>query len=428
MQILRRLALVAVLVGATGDVGEADDARAEPSTPLRVAVVCQAEGRTKACPTFLLGIVDAQPVLVNAPRATADIVVYVAANEVVLVDRVHLRFVSRVEGAPPVLEVEADLDTRKDDDTQRAQLEAAFLRGLAPIAGARFPDAVRVTLSAPEGLVITPGDTTPWTFSLSFGGSGNKTERYTSLFGFAELTVSRVTRSSRLEGTLGGSTTVTRQPALVADDGTVLSLDAEQWDIGGGLVGAWLLDDTWSFGGAVRLSRDDPKGQFRYAQSTRVGVEWDLYPAADPRGNRLAVLYAVGYQVEGYNLLNEIGERAAHYPVHQLVASGTVRRDTLSLGLSLSAGSQLDAPWRRYHVTASPFLELRLGGHVDVTLSLSLTMRELPGPDPAVIDPSDYALTSRLSYAEPLALDGSLSVTIHWDRTNAARNDRFSDL
>lgn len=418
---MRRLALV-VVAALVGEV------RAQPATPVRVAVVCQEEGRTKACPTFLLGILDAHLVLLNAPRASADVVVYATANEVALVDRVHLRFVSNVDGAPPVIEVEAELDTRTDDDAQRARLEAAFLRGIALIVGARYPDAVRVTLSAPAGLPITPLDTTPWGFALSFGGSGSQTERYTSLFGYAELIVSRVTRRSRLEGTVGVSTTVTRQPALVADDGSVLSLDAEQWNIGAGLVGAWLRDDTWSFGGAVRLSRDDPKGQFRYAQSTRVGVEWDLYPADDPRGNRLAVLYSAGYQVEGYNIRNEIGERSARYPVHSLVASGTLRRDTLGLGLSLSAGSQLDAPWRRYHVTASPFVELRLGGHVDVDLSLSITKRELPGPDPDAIDPSDYALTSRLSYAEPLALDGSLNVTIHWDRTNAARNDRFSDI
>ena len=38
------------------------------------------------------------------------------------------------------------------------------------------------------------------------------------------------------------------------------------------------------------------------------------------------------------------------------------------------------------------------------------------------------ALLSRLSYAEPLSINGSLNLTIHWDRTNGARNDRFSDI
>ena len=40
----------------------------------------------------------------------------------------------------------------------------------------------------------------------------------------------------------------------------------------------------------------------------------------------------------------------------------------------------------------------------------------------------DYQQLSRLSYAEPLSMNGSFSLRVHWDRTNGARNDRLEDL
>jgi hypothetical protein len=174
--------------------------------------------------------------------------------------------------------------------------------------------------------------------------------------------------------------------------------------------------------------RDDPKGQFRYGTATQVGAEWDRFHADDPRGNRLAVLAVVGYNVEGYNLQNEIGERFAHYAVAGAIASGKVRKDKVLLGLSLGVGGQILHPTRRHHVSVSPSIEWQLGGHIDLNLSFSVTKRELPGPDESLIDPTDYALQSRLSYAEPLAINGSFSLSIHADRTNGERNDRFSDL
>lgn len=402
--------------------------RADPATPVRVAIECEDEGRTKACPAFLLGFLDAHDVLMTAPRAAADVIVYVAANEIALVDRVHLRFVATTGDPPQVVEHDVDLDTRATDDAQRARLEAGFLRGIALFVAARYPDAVTTTLTAPRGLDARPADTTPWDAALSVGASGNRTERFRSYNGYASLNVSRLTPRWRIEGWLGGSGNVNRQPPLVLDDGTRVSLDLEQWNIDGGVRGAWLYRRCWSVGGAARISGDDPNGQYAYTSSAKAGVEWDLYAADDPRGNRLAILYSAGYVVERYNLRNVIGERFARYPVHGLVASGTLRRDRTGIGVSLAAGGQLDAPARRYHLTASPFIELQLGGHVDLNVSLSVTSRELPAPDEALIDPSDYAQLSRLAFAEPLAIYGSLNVTIHFDRTNAARNDRFSDL
>ena len=50
------------------------------------------------------------------------------------------------------------------------------------------------------------------------------------------------------------------------------------------------------------------------------------------------------------------------------------------------------------------------------------------GPDLDAIDPSDFEQLSRLSYADPLQVNGYFNVRIHWDRTNGARNDRFDNL
>jgi hypothetical protein len=85
-------------------------------------------------------------------------------------------------------------------------------------------------------------------------------------------------------------------------------------------------------------------------------------------------------------------------------------------------------PMRRHTITASPFVEWKLGDHVDLGFNVSATKRQLPGPDPDEIDPSDFAQLSRLEFAEPFSFVGNVNVVIHFDRTNGARNDRLSDL
>ena len=108
--------------------------------------------------------------------------------------------------------------------------------------------------------------------------------------------------------------------------------------------------------------------------------------------------------------------------------SGTVRKDKVGFGLSLSAQAEMIHPGRRHNLTASPYIEMQIGGHIDLSVSFSVTKRELPAPNEAKINKEDFALQSRLSYAEPLSLNGSLNLTIHWDRTNGARNDRFENF
>jgi hypothetical protein len=59
---------------------------------------------------------------------------------------------------------------------------------------------------------------------------------------------------------------------------------------------------------------------------------------------------------------------------------------------------------------------------------MTVTERHLPAPDPSAIDQTDYALLSRLSYAEPFALAGTMNLLLHWDPTNGARNDRITSI
>ena len=87
-----------------------------------------------------------------------------------------------------------------------------------------------------------------------------------------------------------------------------------------------------------------------------------------------------------------------------------------------------DHPMRRHSITVSPFVEVQLGDRVDLAFSISLTERELPGPDPAAIDPADFEQQSRLSFAEPLSISGTLNLNIHFDPTNGVRNDRIESI
>ena len=45
--------------------------------------------------------------------------------------------------------------------------------------------------------------------------------------------------------------------------------------------------------------------------------------------------------------------------------------------------------------------------------------------DAATVDRGDYQQVTRLDYAEPLDVSGSVNVELHWDNTNSARNNRF---
>jgi hypothetical protein len=417
------LAAIALIVAATlapSPIAFAGEAPA--AAPLRVYLDCQRPGRTKACPTFLRGFLDESPLLAYAPRAAADVVLYVNATSLASDDRLHLRFVGSLPGAPPAIEITTVIDSRSADDAQRARLRPAFLRGLALFVAARHPDAVTVELAAPAAPPAAPADTTPWGAALSIGGFGSWTEDYGSFNGWSSLEVSRIEPRSKLAVSVGADAGVTRQPSLLID-GQEISLDSDAYALSAGASGARHLSDHWALGASLSALRQDPEGQYRHRFAADAGVEWDRYAADDPRGNKLAVGYQLGYDVESYNVRNQLGERRAHFPVHELFAQASVRKDQVSYGLYLSAWSELVHPGRRHRLSASPSLSIQLGAHVDLSLSLSVTRREVPGP--AELDPGNFEQISRASYAQPLSLYGSFGLRLHWERTNGARNDRF---
>ncbi len=406
----------------------ANVARADSLAPIRVDVECEQVGRTKACPAFLLGLVDANKVLLASPRANADVIIYATANAVALDDQLHLRFVGHVPGAPPVVELDLMVDTRMTDDQQRALIEPVFLRGIALFVAARYPDAVKVALSAPTNFNASPRETTPWGTSIALTGNGSYTDKYrsaTSELDFKIVYITKMFRALTLENVNAG---LNQQPPLTLDDGTVVSLNTTQWQFGYGGEAIKLLDEHWSVGFGSYMQFMDPKAQYDYYLRARGAVEWDLFPADDPRGNRLGVFGHLGWAADRYNIRNDIGERFAQYPLVGIDAVGSVRHDGISYGLTLSSDVQLNHPSRRHTLTAAPFVTFQIGRHIDLNLTVSMTQRQLPKPDLSVIDPSDFQTLSRLSYAEPLALTGTIGLTLHWDPTNGARNDRITSI
>lgn len=404
------------------------DGTSGASTPIRVALQCELVGRTKTCPAFLTGLVDEHAVLLPSPRAGADVVIYASANQAGQMDRVHLRFVGQMAGGPAPVELDVDLDTRTSDDQQRAVLAPVFRRGIALFVAARYPTAIDVVVSVPKGFTKAAPDLSPWGIELGLSANGNYTAQYRSAGARAHLIGRYITRRFRAFALQMAEGAANRQPPLVLDDGTRVSLDNQQWKIRGGAEAIYSFDDTWSVGAGSYTYFEDPKAQYTYNSRNRVALEWDRFPADDPRGNRLGVFYHVGWIVERYNIRNVLGERFAQYASHGIDAVGSVRQDRISYGLNLSSDVQVNHPTRRFLLTASPFAKVQIGRRIDLDVSFSITQRTFPVPDPDAIDPSDYQQLSRLAYAEPLSLTGSLGITFHWDPTNGVRNDRIGSI
>lgn len=400
------------------------DASAKPETwkPLRVNLQCQSWGRTKACPAFLRGFIDETPVLAYAPLAEAQVILYYNVTTRASADLVLLRLTSKVQGAPEAFEVVQEIDSRATDDEQRSQLRPAFLRAIAPFVAAVLPEAVRVELVAPERAAITVPRTTPWGFSLWASGWGSWTENYRSGNLGVGGGTSRVTASSTFSQSVSASYGLSRQPALEVDGETV-SLDTDTYSVEGRTTGSHNLDCHFALGALLRGAHEDPVGRYRWTARAHVGASYDLFPADDPRGNALAVAYLVGVQSDRYNAANELGERRAAFPSHALLASGSVRRDTITYGVSAAVIAQLLRPRRRHVVEISPSVSVQLGAHLDVSLWFGVTKQEVPGP--GEIDPGDFEQVTRASYAEPIRLSGSLNFNLHWDRSNPDRNNRW---
>lgn len=358
-----------------------------------------------------------------APRGAAQVVLYVTALPIANDDRLHLRFVSTLAGAPRTIEVDVDLDTRANDDDQRAQLRPAFLRGLALYVATIAPDAVTIEIKPPPESIARP-DTTPWGANIEITGTGSWTDGFKSATSSATALFYRLDETSRYTLELAASGGLSRRPPLVVD-GQEVSLDTNEWSLGPSLYANWNISADWAVATSAWASRRDPKGELRSQFGANVGIEWNLFPSDDPRGNVLAVTNFLTLRRDELNFINEIGQTTAVYGFDRLSIVGKVRKDRATLGLNLGVGFEVLHPSRRYNVTMAPSISWQLGDHVDVELSFEVGARGVPAP---IIPEDDLEAQGRASYAEPLFAQGNLTLKIHFDPTNGVRNNRFENL
>ncbi len=432
---MRSFVLACAWMAATG-LGHTAWAGEEPSTsqpvsqptwsPILLNVECQSDGRTKACPAFLRGFIDEIPLLRWAPRAGAQVVLYVSHTARAREDLVFMRFTSSLPGAPSSFEVVQGLDIQATDDVQRELLRPAFERGVAPFVAARYPDAVRVEFKIPAQASLADGPTSPWSYGMWMGGYYDWKGDYRDGNFWGGFKVGRTTRRSSIGGSVGGSYSLSRSPPLEVD-GTTVSLDTDSYSVYANADGSVNLTPDLAVGVVARGGHEDAVGLYAGTARLHGGASYDWFAADDPRGNRLALAYVVGAQLDAYRKRNVLGEDRAIFPSHGLVAEGEVRRDKVSYRLRVSALSQLQpatgAP-DRYVLDVAPEIEVKVGDHVDLSVRFSLSKRAVPGP--ADVDATDFEEVRRRSYAEPTQATMFFNVNIHWDRTDPDRNDRFS--
>jgi hypothetical protein len=416
--------LVAYLIAAATVSAAAAGPATNGPTALRVTLECENEGRTTACPTLIRGILSEKSWLLVSPRASSDVVIYVSQQAVGNVDRMHFRLVSAMPETPASYEFNADLDTRGTDDQLCEQLTPMLWRGLAPYLTARFPSALEfhMTDRIPTAGTVPTGS--PWGINLENNGGGSWSGAYKTYSGDGTLGVLRLNRDSIIDVSVGGAYELKKQPALVLPDGSSVSLDSRAWDTRANALYVKVLSPHWSIAPALNGFYADPKGYRRWGVKPSLGIEWDLLPPADARGNQVAVAYFAEYATERYNHQNVLHENFAQFPAQLLVATVELRRDKVKYHVAVQLKSQLDHPLRRHEVKASAEVSIQIGEHLDMTLSGSALKRELPGP--LDFDPANPEEVSRLAYSEPFAADLLLGFVFHLDPTNGVLNNRFS--
>jgi len=131
----------------------------------------------------------------------------------------------------------------------------------------------------------------------------------------------------------------------------------------------------------------------------------------------------LGVQADSYHQVNVYGEDGAVFPKQLLLASGSVRKGRVDYSFGVDMISQLPNPLRQYQLSGWTFGSVYLGDHVDLNLWINLIQQAIPGP--AEVDQSDYEEITQGAYAEPLEMNGHLSIQIHWDASNGAMYNRF---
>ncbi len=397
-------------------------------SPLRVHLDCQTQERVDIC-TYIQGSLDKLPVVRVVPQSDAQVILHLNATSEDVNDFIQLRAVnddkSGVASAPLSFEQQVRVDYRLPVDDQRAALDPPLDRVLAPYLSLAIPGAVTVTLAAPANASAIAGKTTPWALSVWAGGYGNWSQDYKNLSAWSGLSIVRKTNDNEQEVWANYNRSIDLQPSLVIGS-TKVALTSDSTDIEGGSSASWNLTKHWTVGENIGGGHDDPQGQYLATARARAGVEYNLFPSDDPRGNVLAAALLLGGQADWYNTTNTLGQDTALFPTDILVGSGSVRVDTVQLTAYLSARSQLYPFFQRYLFSGSVQTTLTIGDHVDLQVQIDATQQAIPGP--ATIDTSNYEAVTRASYAQPLEVQGSFDLKFHWDNTNSARNNRFNEV
>ena len=402
----------------------AEDAAQAPSwSPLRVALECQSAYRVDAC-TLLRGAITEQKVLRSVPRSEADVTLFVNVTGAGNDDRVYLRVTSERDGALPLFEQFAVINSRQTVEEQRAALQPLLARALAPALLVVNPQAVRISLVVPTA-TEAPSATRAYGFSVWAGAWTSWTEdyQYRNYWTGANLRQVKADRSGYLSTSFDRN--VERQPSLRIN-GEEVSLSSDGYEASGQSLYERNLGERWAVGGMLRAGLTDPEGAYARAARAHVGADYNWFPSDDPRGNRAALTYLLGGMYNDYNQINVLGEETALLPTHLLIAGGNVKVDRMELNLDLGLGAELLHPSRRYEAYGSVGMDWRIGDHVDLRFNVSALQQAIPGP--ATIDLTNFEEVRRASYAQPLQLDGNFNLHLHWDPTNGVQNNRFENV
>jgi hypothetical protein len=186
------------------------------------------------------------------------------------------------------------------------------------------------------------------------------------------------------------------------------------------------INKNWAWGTILRGGQQDPESLFERTYRGHVGLERNFFASDDLRGNRLAITYLIGGQVDRYNQMNVLEETEAIFTTHAIMLHGRVRKDFTEYGLGADLAGEILNPARRYVASVRGDISFILGPHVDINLGAGITRQAIPGS--LNLDVSDYEQVAQGSYAEPLSVNGHLNIRLHWDPTNGIPNNRFKNL
>lgn len=393
--------------------------------PIRVHIVCQQAGRTKACPTLLRAIIDDEPITQAAPRAAADVILTFNVVERGNIDVADLRLLVRARDlrqvAGPQVVVQAQVPTRAADDEQRAALGRGLRRALLPLVEARAPDLVEVSYTTPGA--TANARTSNLDAGFWVGGHYDWTPKFQTGSGWIGMSFGQVGRMERWKLDVDGSYAFQHQPPLTLDNGAKVDVDTQSHGINYRLVVERSLDAHFAFGMLLRGGIQDRQRLYLFGGRSHLGLSWDLFAADDPRANHLTLAYLAGVQTDVYHEPNVLFQETAGFVSHGAVFSGSMRLGTTTLGLTGRVFGHLSRPDQRYELSFQPNVGVQLGANVDLELALVVTKQAFPGR--LETDVKELAAIAGQSYAEPLRIIPQFNLVLHWDRTNTARNNRW---